>query len=85
MRDHTSLDGPFDSCIDCVLAVDCPTHQTKAEITVARWKAGSGQFTPWTVVDCSLLPAGHVSCHVGCLALLTDKSRLGWRKRGRAE
>ena len=83
MRDIASSDEPIDSCIDCVLTVDCPTRRAKAQITVARWKAGNGQFTPWIVVACSLLPAGHISCHVGCLAQLTDTSRLGWRKRGR--
>ncbi len=84
MRAHTSLREAVDSCVDCVVTVDCPTQQTKAQITVARWKAGNGQYTPWTVVDCSLLPAGQVSCHVDCMAQLTDSSRLGWRKRGRA-
>ncbi|HVN09573.1 MAG TPA: hypothetical protein VMV61_11395 [Patescibacteria group bacterium] len=72
------------SCIDCVVTVDCPAHHGKAEITVARWKASNGQYTPWTVVDCSLLPAGQICCHVDCLNQLTDISRLGRRKRTRA-
>ena len=84
MSDHTAFQAAVDSCIDCVVTVDCPNQQTKAQITVARWKAGNGQYTPWTVVDCSLLPAGSICCHVDCLAQLTDSSRLGWRKRGRA-
>lgn len=69
--------------MDCQLTVDCPCHQTEAQITVARWKTGTGQYTPWTVVDCSLLPAGQISCQVGCLAHLTDVSRLARRKRAR--
>jgi hypothetical protein len=69
--------------MDCQVTVDCPTQHTKAEITVARWKAGNGQYTPWTVVDCSLLPAGQICCHVGCMAQLTDNSQLAWRKRPR--
>jgi hypothetical protein len=69
--------------MDCEVTVDCPTQQTKAQITVARWRASNGNYTPWTVVDCSLLPAGQISCHVGCLEQLTDASRLTWRKRRR--
>ena len=84
MCDPTQPRRPADSCIDCSVTVDCPSQHAKAEITVARWKAENGQYTPWTVVDCSLLPAGQISCHVGCLTQLTDVSRLTWRKRGRA-
>jgi len=83
MRSSGSARRPMDSSTDCVLTVDCPTHHTKARITIAMWRAGNGQYTPWTVVDCSLLPAGDTPCHVGCLAQLTDVSRLAWRKRGR--
>ena len=60
--------------MDRVLTVECPTLETKASITVARWKVGEGQYTPWTVVDCSLLPAGQVSCHVSCLSQLINIS-----------
>jgi hypothetical protein len=74
MSRRSSFYGPVDSCIDCVVTVDCPTHEAKAQITVARWKVGEGQYTPWTVVDCSLLPAGHISCHGGCISQLTDIS-----------
>ena len=84
MRNPSSCRRTADSCIDCVVTVDCPTQQTKAQITVARWKAANGLYTPWTIVDCSLLPAGQISCHVDCLEQLTDISRLGRRKRTRA-
>jgi len=83
MCDRTRPRRTADSCIDCSVTVDCPTQQAKAEITVARWQTGNGQYTPWTVVNCSLLPAGQISCHVGCLEQLIDTSRLGWRKRFR--
>jgi len=84
MSDRTRPRKTADSCIDCSVTVDCPIEQKKAQITVARWLAGNGQYTPWTVVDCSLLPAGQISCHVGCLEELSDISRLTWRKRPRA-
>jgi hypothetical protein len=83
VRKLTRMRRAVDSCMDCAVTVDCPIQQKKAEITVARWQAGNGQYTPWTVVDCSLLPAGQTSCHVGCLPQLTDISRLTWRKRAR--
>ena len=84
MGERTSLRGAVDSCVECVVTVDCPIRQGKAQIRVARWKAGNGHYTPWTVVDCSQLPAGRIPCHVDCLTQLTDISRLGRRKRGRA-
>ena len=70
-----------DSCMDCQVTVDCPTQHAKAEILVARWRAVNGQYTPWTIVDCSLLPAGQICCHVDCMAQLTDNSQLAWRHR----
>jgi len=84
MGGPAQLRKAVDSCIDCVVTVDCPAQHCKAQITVARWKAGNGQYTPWTVVDCSLLPAGQICCHVGCLEQLVDISRLSRRKRNRA-
>lgn len=84
VRSPAQIRKAADSCVDCVLTVDCPAQETKAQITVARWKAGNGQYTPWTVVDCSLLPAGQISCHAACLNQFTDSSRLAWRKRSRA-
>ena len=60
------------SCVERSLELLCPTLETKADITVARWKATDGQYTPWCVVDCSLLPAGHIACRMMCLAQLPD-------------
>jgi len=84
VRSQAQIRKAADSCVDCALTVTCPARECKAQITVARWKAGNGQYTPWTVVDCSLLPAGQISCHVDCLTQLTDTSRLGRRKLRRA-
>ena len=80
MSDPTWPRRTADSCIDRAITVNCPTQHLKAEITVARWQAGNGQYTPWTVVDCSLLPAGQIYCHVDCLAQLIDFSILKRRK-----
>jgi hypothetical protein len=72
MFDATSPHLLKDSCIDRTLTVDCPALDMKAVITAARWKTGDGRYTPWTVTDCSLLPAGQVSCDMGCLSQLQD-------------
>jgi hypothetical protein len=60
------------SCLERSLQLHCPTLEARAEITVARWKATDGQYTPWCVVDCSLLPAGQIACRMRCLAHLPD-------------
>jgi hypothetical protein len=67
MYDPTEFHSIMDSCVERTLSVDCPVRAVKANITIARWKMTDGELTPWTVVDCSLLPAGQVSCHVACL------------------
>ena len=83
MGDPVQLRRAGDSCVDCEVTVHCPSQHCKAQITVARWQANNGLYTPWTVVDCSLLPAGQITCHVACLEQLTEVSKLAWRKRKR--
>ena len=60
------------SCVERSLELHCPALEVKADITIARWRASDGQYTPWSVVDCSLLPAGHIACQMLCLAHLPD-------------
>ena len=60
------------SCVERSLELRCPTLETEADVTVARWRASDGQYTPWCVVDCSLLPAGHIACRMQCLAHLPE-------------
>ena len=50
-------------------AVDCPLKKKRADITAAKWQT-SDRWTPWTIVDCSLLPAGEVWCDMKCLPLI---------------
>ena len=70
MCDPASVPWLIGSCINREVTVDCPASKTEARITAARWKTHDGHYTPWTVVDCSLLPAGQVHCHMACLAQL---------------
>jgi hypothetical protein len=72
MYDPTLPYWLVDSCIDRTLTVDCPALEAKASITAASWKTSDGRYTPWTVVDCSLLPAGKVFCNMRCLSQLEE-------------
>jgi len=74
MCDPTLFHSLIDSCTERELTVDCPARRMKADITIARWKSNDSQLTPWNVVDCSLLPAGQVSCQRDCLADLEEVS-----------
>ena len=67
MCDPASVPWLIGSCHDREITVDCPASKSKANITAARWKTHEGRYTPWTVVDCSLLPAGQICCHMACL------------------
>jgi hypothetical protein len=68
MCDPASVPWLIGSCINREFTVECPACKTRANVTAARWKTHGGQDTPWTVVDCSLLPAGQMCCHMACLA-----------------
>ena len=74
MYDPTSFHSPIEFCSERELTVDCPVRKQEASITIARWKTREGEFTPWNVVDCSLLPAGQVSCYMGCLADMEEEA-----------
>ena len=38
--------------------MDCPHKRKLADITAAKWQVSDDRWTSWTIVDCSLLPAG---------------------------
>jgi hypothetical protein len=76
MCDPGSFHSPMDFCVERELAVDCPVRMIKANVTIARWRKRAGELTPWSVVDCSLLPAGQVSCCMDCLADMDEVSGL---------
>lgn len=48
----------------------CPHKKTLADVTVARWQIANDNWTAWTVIDCSLLPAGEVWCDKSCLSFV---------------
>lgn len=50
--------------------VRCPHKRASATIMAAAWTLGNGRWTMWSIVDCSLMPAGCISCDAGCLAQL---------------
>ncbi len=51
-------------------AVRCPHKQTQGTILAASWRTSGDRWTPWTVVDCSLRPAGLIACDMACVAQL---------------
>lgn len=52
--------------------VQCPHQNKSAEITVAKWHISDDHWTAWTIVDCSLLPAGEIWCGKKCLPLVEN-------------
>jgi hypothetical protein len=50
--------------------VQCPHQKESAEVTAIKWQISDDQWTPWTIVDCSLLPAGEIWCGKKCLLLV---------------
>ena len=62
------LDRILESCNYRFRMVQCPPKEKPAEITAAKWQVSNENWTKWTVVDCSLLPADEVWCQMACLA-----------------
>lgn len=56
-------------CAYRVLAVRCPQQAADATVTAASWEMSTGRWSGWTVVDCTLQPAGWIGCEMRCLAL----------------
>lgn len=52
--------------------VQCPHREGRANILAASWKVSSERWSPWSVIDCSLLPAGWISCDMACVPQLGD-------------
>lgn len=69
------LDRILESCNYRLRMVQCPQKEKPAEITAAKWQVSNENWTKWTVVDCSLLPAGEVWCPMTCLAQLENPSK----------
>jgi hypothetical protein len=65
-----ALIGLAPECGYRVAKVLCPHKALEATITAATWKLSQAGWTSWTVVDCSLLPAGWIGCDRACLAAL---------------
>ena len=52
--------------------IHCPQQKKPAEVTAAKWQVCTDHWTAWTIVDCSLLPAGEVGCGRNCLPLIEN-------------
>lgn len=48
----------------------CSQKKKPADVTAAKWQISDDHWTSWTIVDCSLLPAGEVWCGMPCLSLV---------------
>lgn len=75
MSEPEVLDRILQTCDYRFRTVQCPQEKLPAEITAAKWQISDQHWTSWTIVDCSLLPAGEVWCHMRCLAQLENSSK----------
>ncbi len=50
--------------------IECPHKKKLADVIAVKWQISDDHWTQWTIVDCSLLPAGEVWCDMDCLALI---------------
>jgi hypothetical protein len=62
----------LESCIYRDGMVYCPDKKLAASILAAKWQMTDGQWTPWTVIDCPLLPAGQMDCDMSCLSQVRE-------------
>lgn len=69
------FDRILESCAYRFRTVQCPQKEKPGEITAAKWQVSNQNWTKWTVVDCSLLPAGEVWCEMACLTELESPPR----------
>lgn len=74
MRTSEVLDRVLQTCDYRFRGVHCPHKKTLAEITAAKWQISDDRWTPWTIVDCSLLPAGEMWCDMSCLPQTENSS-----------
>jgi hypothetical protein len=75
MSDPEVLDRVLQNCDYRFRTVHCPHEKKAADITAAKWQISDQQWTGWTIIDCSLLPAGEVWCHMSCLPQLESQSK----------
>ncbi len=61
-----------ESCTYRDHTVRCPHKELPASILVSKWRMSDGQWSPWTVIDCPLLPAGLMDCGMSCLSQLVE-------------
>ena len=64
MSDPEILDRILENCSFRFRNVLCPHKDKVASITAAKFH---GDDTDWSVVECSLLPNGEISCAMTCL------------------
>jgi hypothetical protein len=75
MSDAEVLDRILQTCDYRFRSVRCPHKERIAEVTAAKWQISDQHWTPWTIVDCSLLPAGEVWCAMSCLPELENHKK----------
>lgn len=74
------FDRILETCRYRYRTVQCPQQEKPAEVTAAKWQVSKENWTKWTVVDCSLLPAGEVWCQMICLSQLENLSKQAPKK-----
>jgi hypothetical protein len=84
MSDPDVLDRILQNCDYRYRTLQCPRRQKAADVTAAKWQVAGDHWTPWTVVDCSLLPAGEMWCEMNCLPELecTPEQNLDLKNSG---
>ena len=70
MTDSSDRYWPVGSIHHRVQRVICPARAAEATILAASWKISHARWTNWSVVDCSMLPAGFIHCHGTCAVQL---------------
>jgi hypothetical protein len=72
MSNPSTIKSLLESCTYRNSAVLCPNKKLLTNILAAKWLKNDSQWTPWTVIDCSLLPAGQMDCEMSCLSQLRE-------------
>jgi hypothetical protein len=74
MSSSETLDRVLQTCDHRFRTIQCPLQKKPAEVTAAKWQISDDHWTPWTIVDCSLLPAGEIWCDMKCLPLIESSA-----------
>jgi hypothetical protein len=72
MSNPSAIKSLLESCTYHNSTVLCPNKKLPASILAAKWLKNDGQWTPWTVIDCLLLPAGQMDCDMSCLSQVRE-------------